>query len=455
MPFKSQSQRRLFYAKQHLGKFTPEMVAKWEAHTPKGKLPEKASGAYQDDEEQAEPGKDYLAHGVSEAALQGSGRGPTDSGEEKAASIGFLIKRADYSTYDVQDLDATYQSPVSPNATGRKEVGDAPNQQAGVGSGEMGDIPITEDDAPVQTDRKSPGALMKRAYKLQGHLEVQGLPIAVENKAGSIRRGKNEDGTEWETHMHYPYGFLEGTEGADGEEVDCYVGPEKEAPDAFVVHQKDAETGDFDEDKVMLQFASKKDAKEAFEEHYDEPEKYLGPISRVSMERLKELVAAKEKLVKISHVSYLAMLDELCKQASAGITFPAHEHGQLRERLESGKDAYTTRIQQERGKYSVGQVLESPFGKLRVVSVLPSRGKHPFEKDLTAGEKKQIGAYPFDLVRLTKQVEEQTNPPVNSPIVNAVHGVVDPLNTAKTTIGNARKIADTAKKVWGIGHVVL
>jgi hypothetical protein len=42
MPFKSQSQRRLFYAKMSRGEFSPEMVNKWEAHTPKGKrLPDR------------------------------------------------------------------------------------------------------------------------------------------------------------------------------------------------------------------------------------------------------------------------------------------------------------------------------------------------------------------------------------------------------------------------------
>jgi superfamily II DNA or RNA helicase len=142
-------------------------------------------------------------------------------------------------------------------------------------------------------------ALQKRAFKLQGQTEVQGIPVAIENRKGSVRKGKDPDGNEWRTKMQNPYGYIKGTKGADGEEVDAYVGPDKEAPKAFVVHQRDKETGEYDEDKVMLAFKSKADAKRAFLAHYDSP-KFLGPISAVPMERLRELVESKKRLVKIS-----------------------------------------------------------------------------------------------------------------------------------------------------------
>jgi hypothetical protein len=141
----------------------------------------------------------------------------------------------------------------------------------------------------------------KVAYKLQGHTEVGGLRIAIENRKGSVRKGKDGDGNEWRTKMKAPYGYIVGTKGADGEEVDAYVGPDRDAPKAHVVHQRDKETGAYDEDKVILGVKSKKEAKELFLQHYDSP-KFLGPISVVTMDRLRELVAKKKKLVKISHV---------------------------------------------------------------------------------------------------------------------------------------------------------
>ena len=150
----------------------------------------------------------------------------------------------------------------------------------------------------------------KLGYTLQGHKDFQGLRIAIENRRGSVRKGTDSDGNEWRTKMKHPYGYIVGTRGADGEPVDTYVGPKEDAPAAFVVHQhKDTGKG-YDEDKVMLGFRNKREAKEAYLEHYDDP-KFLGPISRVSMDRFRQLVASKRQLVKISHASWMGMLDEL------------------------------------------------------------------------------------------------------------------------------------------------
>lgn len=154
--------------------------------------------------------------------------------------------------------------------------------------------------------------LQKQAYKLQGQTEVQGIPIAIENSKGSVRTGTDSDGNEWRTKMKNPYGYIKGTKGVDGEPVDVYVGPDKEAPNAFVVHQHKDDGKGYDEDKVMLGFPNKAEAKKAYLAHYDDP-KFLGPIARVSTERLKELVASKKQLVKISQVSYRAMLDEIMR----------------------------------------------------------------------------------------------------------------------------------------------
>ena len=175
------------------------------------------------------------------------------------------------------------------------------------------------------------GLLEKQAYKLQGETEVQGIPIAIENRKGSVRTGTDPDGNEWRTKMKHPYGYIKGTKGVDGEPVDVYVGPDKEAPEAFVVHQHKDDGKGYDEDKVMLAFPNKAEAKKAYLAHYDDP-KFLGPISRVSTERLKDLVASKKRLVKISQASYEAMLDELMTGAKvAGVVPPVDAAAQKRK----------------------------------------------------------------------------------------------------------------------------
>jgi deoxyxylulose-5-phosphate synthase len=110
--------------------------------------------------------------------------------------------------------------------------------------------------------------------------------------------------------LKHPYGYIKGTRGADGEEVDAYVGSKKDAPHAFVVHQHKHDGKGYDEDKVMLGFKDEKAAREAYLKHYDDP-KFLGPISKVHIERLRELIASKKKLVKISAVTQSSLLDEL------------------------------------------------------------------------------------------------------------------------------------------------
>lgn len=140
---------------------------------------------------------------------------------------------------------------------------------------------------------------VKIGWKLRGHTDFQGLKIAIENRKGEARSGKDADGKPWKTVMRAPYGYIVGSKGADGEGVDAYVGPDKTAPNAYVVHQKDKDTGAYDEDKVMLGVRTKKQAKELFLKHYNSP-KFLGPISKVPVERLKQLVKSKRNLVKIT-----------------------------------------------------------------------------------------------------------------------------------------------------------
>lgn len=142
-------------------------------------------------------------------------------------------------------------------------------------------------------------AAIKVAFKLQGHTEYQGLGIGIENKPGSVRKGTTDDGKKWRTVMKNAYGYIKGTHGADGEEVDCYLGPKHDASHAHVVHQHKPDGKGYDEDKVMLGFGSKEEARKAYLAHYDDP-KFLGPMRSVPMERFKALLEAGKKLVKIS-----------------------------------------------------------------------------------------------------------------------------------------------------------
>jgi hypothetical protein len=67
-----------------------------------------------------------------------------------------------------------------------------------------------------------------------------------------MRRGIGADGEPWEVRMPAHYGYFKKSEGADGDHVDFTSGRNLRSPSVFVIDQKDAETGKFDEHKCML-----------------------------------------------------------------------------------------------------------------------------------------------------------------------------------------------------------
>jgi hypothetical protein len=152
-----------------------------------------------------------------------------------------------------------------------------------------------------------------KEFKLHGHTVFQGLPIAVENRKGSVRSGVDRGGKPWRTVMKMPYGYIKGSKGADGEAVDVFVGPHEDATHAFVVHQHKPDGTGYDEDKVMLGLRNLKEAIKSYLQHYNS-KKFLGPVKAVPMERLKELLASGKKLIKISSTDetmWAGFIDEL------------------------------------------------------------------------------------------------------------------------------------------------
>lgn len=138
-------------------------------------------------------------------------------------------------------------------------------------------------------------------YIPQGKLKAFGMPILIENKKGSVRSGKDSDGTPWKTLMRDHYGEFTGVPGVDGDNLDVFIGPEllkmqrtngKEGlfDKVWVVHAKSKTTGRYDEDKVMFGYKTKEDAVRAFKQHYDQPEKFLGPINEYSISGFKEMI---------------------------------------------------------------------------------------------------------------------------------------------------------------------
>lgn len=141
--------------------------------------------------------------------------------------------------------------------------------------------------------------LSKSNRKLHKKYEFQGLPISIENRAGSTRSGVDPDGHEWETTMKYDYGYIRLTEGVDGDHLDCYVGSNKETDTVFIVHQNNPDTGKYDEDKVFLGFDNAVQVEKVFKEHYDS-DKFFGAMTQMPMEQFKKFVDDKRNRGKVA-----------------------------------------------------------------------------------------------------------------------------------------------------------
>lgn len=130
-----------------------------------------------------------------------------------------------------------------------------------------------------------------KGRKLHYRTEFQGLQISIENQKGSYRNWFDAHAKKsGRTRMKHGYGYIRRTEGTDGDHVDVYVGPNKEAPFAYVVTQmKPPLFAEVDEQKVMLGFDSLVEATHAYHAHYDDP-RFLGSVHALPMADFKAYV---------------------------------------------------------------------------------------------------------------------------------------------------------------------
>lgn len=126
-----------------------------------------------------------------------------------------------------------------------------------------------------------PALFLEKAHKLQGRTTWKNFDVSIENKPGSVRKGVDPDGSPWRTKMRHAYGYLRKTLGVDGDGLDCYMGPDPKARFVYIITTNNPETGKVDEQKIFLDFSTKKDALKSFNVHFDEPEKFFRSIVAV------------------------------------------------------------------------------------------------------------------------------------------------------------------------------
>ncbi len=113
------------------------------------------------------------------------------------------------------------------------------------------------------------------SFSIQGKLPQShsvlwnGLDLVIQWPKGSVREGKDENGKTWRREMKADYGFIEDTTAkGDKEELDFYIGPEKNSRKVFIIEQLKSDGSTFDEYKTMFGFNNLESAIEMYLSHY-------------------------------------------------------------------------------------------------------------------------------------------------------------------------------------------
>ena len=161
------------------------------------------------------------------------------------------------------------QTSVSKDGNKESELQENPEKS----SANEGETSLSEQiaaaSAEVNTD---PTEAQKEAgnYK-KGHVQVGTFDITIEQPQGSVRKGTDADGKQWESKMNNTYGYFRGTEGVDGDHIDVFLTNDIDGWNGrkvYVVDQYNPD-GTFDEHKVMLGFNDMDEAKSDYLANYE------------------------------------------------------------------------------------------------------------------------------------------------------------------------------------------
>lgn len=94
-------------------------------------------------------------------------------------------------------------------------------------------------------------------------MKVSGMDVVIESPKGSLRYG-----SDWTQLMKDDYGYISNTVAVDGDELDCFIGPDPNSQYAYIVEQINPKTGLFDEYKVMLNFSNIFLAHDGYDRNY-------------------------------------------------------------------------------------------------------------------------------------------------------------------------------------------
>lgn len=144
---------------------------------------------------------------------------------------------------------------------------------------------VAETETPTE-------AQMKSGNYRKGTVRIHGLTIKIETPKGKKRR------PEWRP-LDAHYGYIARTEGADGDAVDCFIGPRPESEVVFVVDMPKAGGVRFDEHKVMIGWTNAESAAESIRKSYSD-DCEIGTITAMTVPQFKAWLKSGDTTKRIS-----------------------------------------------------------------------------------------------------------------------------------------------------------
>ena len=254
-----------------------------------------------------------------------------------------------------------------------------------------------EEEAKVDTN---PTEAQKEAgnYK-KGHIKVDGLDITIEQPKGSIRRGTDANGKQWESEMHNTYGYIRGTESVDGDHIDIFLSDNPTEGKVFVVDQVNKD-GSFDEHKVMYGFPDMESARQAYLSNYEEGWQGLGNITEVSKEDFKAWIDSSKRKTKpfAEYTSVKTQGDMQTKKPTEAEDFARQDLKELEDFQKNTDTIGRTAIDENR--YDAEDLfaalkLDGKSSKLGILTVVPDKITDPVV---------QIAVYDY-----SDEIDDKTN----------------------------------------------
>ena len=158
--------------------------------------------------------------------------------------------------------------------------------------GKQAEAEVKEQIADMEVEENPTEAQKESGNYKKGKIRFKKMDIRIETPKGGWRFGFDEYGKKWMNKIKCHYGYIIGKNKgtADGDHVDCFIGPNMNKSLAFVVNQNKGD-GRFDEHKVLLGCNDIDEARALYLSNYQKGwEKRIDSIVQTNTKKIRDWI---------------------------------------------------------------------------------------------------------------------------------------------------------------------